>query len=180
MRIIIIFSAVYFFAIMMLGTLGSQYAPFSPSDLSKDIAKVSSTLFAIYFLFSGYYFFIKKKSSLQYSNPWARSKLKYGLFLIFGIPICLALVTFANYIAFSKTIPFFYTKLAADAEQVEVVVTNKELWGKRDSHERIYISGFHQGFPVSRSFYNAVSKGQKLMIKIYVSDFGKAITFQKP
>jgi len=180
MRSILIVNVFYLFIISVLGIYGENFVAFSPSEISKNIAVYGTSFFAVYFLLAGEYFFLKNRATIASKNAWARSNVKFFAFLLAGYPLLIAVISYPHYISFSNTIPAFLTELVSVGKDDSAIVTAKRLWGKRDRNEEIRISGYDVGFPVSRSYYDAVSIGQTLKITIYVSSLGASVKFHKP
>lgn len=70
-----------------------------------------------------------------------------------------------------------YTFVTVEPVIISSEIINKQLWGKNDRHEEIFISGYSTGFPVSRRYYESVNIGQKITIGIRKSTLGTYLDF---
>lgn len=176
------FNIGYLFVAALLGVYGSIFAAFQPTELSQDVAKVLSFAFFPYFLIVGLVFFRRNKDKIMERSihKLFKNNFRFSLYLYFLYPLTVAFLSYSNYQAISKGFPSIYTGIFSEERALEVAITNKRLWGKRDRNEEVSISGFEQGFPVTRSYYNSVSVGQRVNIGIATSVFGTKIKFNRP
>lgn len=154
-----------------------MFASFSPTQETKVFAKNYSLLCLAYFLVVIVMFFIRNRASMAEKTNWLRSNFKYYSYLVFGCPLIAILISYSNYLGWSKGIPSIYTNLVMEDETVSVMIIKKELWGKRDRYQRVYISGFTDGFPVRESFYNSVKIGDSVNVIVKQSRYGSSISF---
>ncbi len=170
-------SIIYLALSVFLGVYGWFYAAFSPKHFVIEAAKYSTVLFFLYFAV-GFSIFVVR--NMEKAKHIFTSKLKLYLLLFLGFPSFFLLLSGFHYGALSKGLPSILTYLTSDSVSVEVTVTEKRLWGKKDRQEEISISGYKHGFPVSRTYYNSVEVGQKITITLLSSSLGDTIEFIAP
>jgi hypothetical protein len=167
----------YLLLIILFGVYGSFYADFSPKELTVIWAKYLSIVFFVYFIIITVVFFIKNKDK---TSTVFKSNAAFYSYISLGIPLIFSLLAYVHFGALSKGLPALYTDLSAEKISTESKITNKRLWGKRDRHKEVSISGFVGGFPVSHNYYDSVTIGQTVKIIVLESDLGTKIEFIKP
>ncbi|QKE62486.1 hypothetical protein HNE05_03630 [Aquipseudomonas campi] len=167
----------YLLIAVLISIYGSFYVAFSPSEVTVAWAKNSSIIFFVYFIASSTIFFIKNKQKL---SKIFKNRLGFYFFIIVGLPSVFALLAYVHFGALSKGVPALYTELFSEEIFTETEITSKRAWGKRGRHEAVSISGFSDRFPVSRQYYDSVSVGESVKLKIIKSELGTKIEFVKP
>jgi hypothetical protein len=162
---------------VLFGTYGMFYTAFSPSEITIKWAKGLSVLFFVYFVVATIVFFLKNKQKVivTFKKKW----LFYS-YIFVCLPAIFVLLSYIHFVALSKGAPALYTKLFAEKNLIEATITNKRLWGKRDRHEEVFISGFSNSFPVSRQFYDSVTIGESVQLQTMETGLGAKIEFIKP
>ncbi len=163
---------------MLVGIIGSLFLAFVPSILAILIAKYVSFAIFPYILIVGVLYFLRTRSKLSQRIKMFKSNVKFYCYIFFLYPVGVASIAYSNYLAMSVVYPYIYTSIVSDSVVLEAEITNKRLWGRRDRHEEIYVSGYTEGFPVTRDYYNDIKVGQKVKISISESIFGTAISFK--
>jgi|GEM_PF-5693013 len=172
-------NVVYLLLFMALGIYGLEFSSFAPTSQIKIVAKYLSYFFAIYFSPILLIFILNNRETIAKTKKWVKSDVKFYCFIIFTYPLLPLILGFIHYSAISKGLTSIYTNITASQQITTVSVTKKRLYGKRDSHEEIYISGFDEGFPVSRSYYNSINEGDQILVGLKSSRFGVKVSFLK-
>lgn len=174
-----IFNFCYICIAVPLGFYGSFFAAFEPEELLKSSAGIISFIFFAYLVPVGVVFHLKNKSKIMERSDRAmlKSSFTFNVYLYCLYPLLVAIISLLNYQAISKGFPSIYNGIFCEKRFEMVEVTGKRLWGKKDRRKEVFVSGFTQGFPVTRSYYNSVSVGQSVKISIASSWFGKKIKF---
>ena len=180
MKVFASINILYLFTLPLIGIYGDFYAPFSPNEITKATAKYASIIFILYFVPIGMLFFIRNRSKIALKNRWAESAIKFYLYVVLMYPMLIVVLAYAHYAAISKGLPSIHAAFFGQRQIIEVTVTGKRLWGKRDRQEEVSISGFSDGFPVSKYYYDSVVPGQKVNVVIGKTAFGTKIGFLTP
>lgn len=173
------FNVLYLCALPLFGIYGLLFTAFSPSDITTLIGKYLSILFFVYYVVIGIVFFLRNKLKLQ-TNRIFSSNIKLYLYAFIGWPLLTVLLSYINFVAIERGFPSLYTQVLGDKVLLEVTITGKRLWGKKDRNEQVSISSFDRRFPVTQSFYNSVSVGQRVTVNVSTTVFGSKISFKNP
>jgi hypothetical protein len=169
-KIIIIYAALS----GCLGIYGLLFSPFHP--------ELNVEKFAIYFSIAFFLLTSFLSTWLTISNKIKimgkfRRPFNFYFFTLAGIPALLALISLLHYGAWSRGIPSVYTIATTEPALISAEITNKQLWGRNNRNEEIFISGYREGFPVSRRYYQSVNIGQTIKITIRRSKLGTHLEF---
>lgn len=167
----------YLLVTVLLGIYGAFYAAFSPNEFTITWAKYISIIFFAYFTTASVVFFLKNR---QKASTAFKNKRRFFSFVVIALPGIFALLALIHFNAVAKGFPAIYTALTVEKRLTEAKIENKRRWGRRDRHEEVEISGFSDGFPVSRQYYNSVSVGETVLVKVMNSKLGTKIEFIDP
>jgi hypothetical protein len=177
MPVLLTINVVYFCLIVLFGIYGIFYADFAPKERTEIFAKYLSILFFVYFTAVSVIFLMRNKKKL---GAVFKSNARFYSYTILAVPTLCALISTFHFGALEKGIPSIFTEYISEKIYTEATITGKRLWGKRNRHEEVFISGFAGGFPVSWQYYNSVSVGQVVKLEIRESVFGTKIKFIRP
>lgn len=168
---------IYIALISCLGIYGILFAPFHPESHVEYFSMYFSIAFFLFVTFVSVWLSINNKIKLisKFRRPF-----NFYFFTFTGIPILLAFVALLHYFAWSRGIPCVYTFSTTQPETINSEIINKRLWGKNNRHEEIFIFGYNEGFPVSKSYYHSVDIGQTIKIVIRRSSLGTYLEFLQP
>lgn len=168
---------IYIALISCLGIYGVLFAPFHPKSHVEYFSMCFSIVFFIFGTVVTVWLSMNNKIKLisKFQRPF-----NFYVFTFTGVPILLAFAALLHYFAWSKGIPSAYTFFTTQPETINSEIINKRLWGKNDRHEEIFISGYHEGFPVSKSYYHSVNTGQTIKIAVRKSSLGTYLEFLQP
>ncbi len=166
--------AVYIALCSFLGVYGLLFSPFYPEIYVKKFAVYFSV--ALFLIISAVAIWLtvsnKSKLIIKFRRP-----RNFYVFIFAVLPSLLGFVALLHYGAWSRGIPSIYTQATTESVIISSEVVNKRLWGRNDRHEEIFISGYSDGFPVSRRYYQSVNIGQTIAIGIRKSKLGTHLEF---
>lgn len=165
---------VYFALSGFLGIYGFLFSPFHPELPVENFSIYFSIAFFFFISFIVIWLVISNKIKLIIKF---KRSFNFYFFTFAGVPALSAYIALLHYGAWSKFIPSVYTLTTVEPDIIISEITNKRLWGKNDRHEEVFISGYHEGFPVSKSYYESVSVGQTIKIVIRKSEWGTHLEF---
>lgn len=168
---------IYIALCSFLGIYGILFAPFNPELNVKTFSTYFSVTLFLFLSVATIWLAITNRNKIivKFNRPF-----NFYFFTFAGIPALLAFVALLNHGAWSRAIPSMYTFATTEPEITSSEITNKRLWGRNDLREEIFISGYHEGFPVSKSYYQSVNIGQSVKIAIRRSKLGTHLEFLQP
>jgi hypothetical protein len=165
---------------IIFGVYGFVYSAFDPELQFEKISGYISLLLFSLLAFTCVWFLLKNKNKniSKINRPFNRP-FNYYCFTFIGVPILLGMFGFLHHKAWSMTVASIYTIATNEAEIISTKITRKERWGKNDRHEKIFISGYTNGFNVSEGYYQSVDVGQTIKISLRKSKLGSHVKFLK-